>query len=98
MPSSWPHRRAIFRRWKNSLHPTLFPPPMEGGALHIARLPVTGRDRVANYFASVGPFFGNGVTIEWIETKRACVTEWSSHSPGDHRSVSRRYLQSLVND
>jgi RNA polymerase sigma-70 factor (TIGR02957 family) len=39
-----------------------------GGALHVARLPVSGRDRVANYFASVGAFMGNGVTIEWIET------------------------------
>jgi RNA polymerase sigma-70 factor (ECF subfamily) len=39
-----------------------------GGALHVARLPVEGRDRVANYFASVGAFMGNGVTIEWIET------------------------------
>ena len=39
-----------------------------GGALHVARVPVAGRDRVANYFASVGAFMGNGVTIEWIET------------------------------
>jgi RNA polymerase sigma-70 factor (ECF subfamily) len=39
-----------------------------GGALHVARLPVAGRNRVANYFASVGAFMGNGVTIEWIET------------------------------
>ncbi len=39
-----------------------------GGALHVARLPVSGRDRVAKYFASVGAFMGNGVTIEWIET------------------------------
>jgi RNA polymerase sigma-70 factor (TIGR02957 family) len=39
-----------------------------GGALHVARLPVSGRDRVASYFASVGAFMGNGVTIEWIET------------------------------
>jgi RNA polymerase sigma-70 factor (ECF subfamily) len=39
-----------------------------GGAVHVARLPVSGRDRVANYFASVGVFMGEGVTIEWIET------------------------------
>ena len=39
-----------------------------GGALHVARLPVSGRDRVANYFASLGAFLGRGVTIEWIET------------------------------
>lgn len=39
-----------------------------GGALHVARLPVSGRDRVTNYFASVGAFMGNGVTIEWAET------------------------------
>ena len=39
-----------------------------GGALHVARLPVAGRDRVANYFASVGSFMDRGVTIEWIET------------------------------
>jgi RNA polymerase sigma-70 factor (ECF subfamily) len=39
-----------------------------GGALHVARLPVAGRDRVASYFASVGAFMDWGVTIEWIET------------------------------
>ncbi len=38
-----------------------------GGALHVARLPVEGRDRVACYFASVGAFMDAGVTIEWIE-------------------------------
>ena len=39
-----------------------------GGALHVARLPVAGRERVANYFASVGAFMDAGVTIDWIET------------------------------
>lgn len=39
-----------------------------GGALHVARHPVTGRARVANYFVSVGSFMDQGVTIEWIET------------------------------
>jgi len=39
-----------------------------GGALHVARLPVSGRDRVAKYFASVGAFMDKGVTIEWVET------------------------------
>jgi RNA polymerase sigma-70 factor (ECF subfamily) len=39
-----------------------------GGALHVARHPVEGRARVANYFASVGAFMGNGVTIELMET------------------------------
>lgn len=39
-----------------------------GGALHVARHPVTGQARVANYFASVGSFMDAGVTIEWIET------------------------------
>ena len=39
-----------------------------GGVVHVARLPVAGRDRVANYFASVGPFMGGGVSIEWTET------------------------------
>jgi RNA polymerase sigma-70 factor (TIGR02957 family) len=38
-----------------------------GGALHVARQPVTGRARVANYFASVGSFMDQGVTTEWIE-------------------------------
>ena len=38
-----------------------------GGALHVARHPVAGRYRVANYFASVGSFMDRGVTIEWIE-------------------------------
>ena len=39
-----------------------------GGALHVARLPVSGRNRVAKYFASVGAFMDKGVTIEWVET------------------------------
>jgi RNA polymerase sigma-70 factor (ECF subfamily) len=39
-----------------------------GGAVHVGRLPVSGRERVANYYASVGSFMGSGVTIEWIET------------------------------
>ena len=39
-----------------------------GGAVHVARLPVSGRERVVNYFASVGPFMGGGVSIEWTET------------------------------
>ena len=39
-----------------------------GGAVHVARLPVSGRERVANYYASVGSFMGAGVTIEWIES------------------------------
>ena len=39
-----------------------------GGAVHVARLPVSGRERVANYYASVGSFMGGGVTIDWIET------------------------------
>lgn len=39
-----------------------------GGAVHVARLPVSGRDRVASYIASVGAFMGEGVRIEWIET------------------------------
>lgn len=39
-----------------------------GGAVHVARLPVSGRERVAHYFGSVGTFMGDGVTIQWIET------------------------------
>jgi RNA polymerase sigma-70 factor (ECF subfamily) len=39
-----------------------------GGALHVSRRPVEGRDRVAHYYASVGAFMGQGVTIKWIET------------------------------
>lgn len=38
-----------------------------GGAVHVARLPVSGRERVANYYASVGSFMRSGVTIEWVE-------------------------------
>ena len=38
-----------------------------GGALHVARHPVVGRHRVANYFVSVWAFMDRGVTIEWIE-------------------------------
>lgn len=39
-----------------------------GGAVHVARLPVLGRERVANYYATVGSFMTGGVKIEWIET------------------------------
>ena len=39
-----------------------------GGALHVARLPVSGRERVANYIAAVGPYLWSGMTLEWIET------------------------------
>ena len=39
-----------------------------GGAVRVARLPVSGRERVVNYVASVGPFMGGCVSIEWIET------------------------------
>ena len=39
-----------------------------GGAVHVARLPVSGRERVANYYAAVGAFMAGGVMIEWIET------------------------------
>lgn len=35
-----------------------------GGAVHVARLPVSGRERVANYYAAVGSFMAGGVTIE----------------------------------
>jgi RNA polymerase sigma-70 factor (ECF subfamily) len=39
-----------------------------GGAVHVARVPVEGRERVANYYASVGAFMSGGATIEWMET------------------------------
>jgi RNA polymerase sigma-70 factor (ECF subfamily) len=39
-----------------------------GGAVHVARVPVSGRERVANYYASVGAFMGGGAMIEWVET------------------------------
>src|SRR5258707_6311713 len=39
-----------------------------GGAVHVARLPVSGRDRVVNYIAAVGPYLWSGLTLEWIET------------------------------
>jgi len=38
-----------------------------GGAVHVARLPVSGRDRVAKYTASVWPIAWTGVTPEWVE-------------------------------
>jgi len=39
-----------------------------GGAVHVARLPVSGRTRVANYIASIGSHLWDGVTTEWVET------------------------------
>lgn len=38
-----------------------------GGALHVARVPVSGRERVLNYIGSVGPVLWSGMTLEWIE-------------------------------
>ena len=39
-----------------------------GGALHVARLPVSGRARVAHYMAACGPVLTSRMTFEWIET------------------------------
>lgn len=39
-----------------------------GGAVHVARLPVSGRERVVNYIGAVGPYLWSGMTLEWIET------------------------------
>src|ERR1043165_8321719 len=39
-----------------------------GGAVHVARLPVSGRTRVANYIALIGSHLWDGVTTEWVET------------------------------
>lgn len=38
-----------------------------GGAVHVARLPVSGRARVANYVASIGTHIWAGMTLEVIE-------------------------------
>jgi RNA polymerase sigma factor (sigma-70 family) len=38
-----------------------------GGALHVARRPVSGRERVVNYIKAVGPYIWAGMTLEWIE-------------------------------
>lgn len=38
-----------------------------GGAVHVARVPVVGRERVASYYGSVGSFMASGVTVEWVE-------------------------------
>jgi len=38
-----------------------------GGAVHVARLPVSGRERVANYTAGVWPYAWSGITPEWVE-------------------------------
>lgn len=37
-----------------------------GGSVHVARLPISGRERVAKYVA--GPYAWSGVTPEWVET------------------------------
>jgi RNA polymerase sigma-70 factor (TIGR02957 family) len=39
-----------------------------GGAVHVARLPVSGRERVVNYIGAVGPYLWSGMTLECIET------------------------------
>jgi RNA polymerase sigma factor (sigma-70 family) len=39
-----------------------------GGAVHVARLPVSRRERVVNYIGAVGPYLWSGLTLEWIET------------------------------
>ena len=39
-----------------------------GGAVHVARLPVSGRDRVANYVAGAWPYAWSGITPAWVET------------------------------
>src|ERR1700720_4537689 len=37
------------------------------GAIHVARQPISGRERVANYTAAVWPIAWSGVTGEWVE-------------------------------
>ena len=49
------------------LPPTLFRMPDGGGAVHVARLPVAGRARVANYVAAIGTHIWNGMMLEVIE-------------------------------
>src|SRR5690349_16213465 len=39
-----------------------------GGAVHVARLPVSGRERVAKYITGVWPYVWPGITPEWVET------------------------------
>ena len=39
-----------------------------GGALHVARHPVSGRARVAPYMAACGPVVTSRMTLEWIES------------------------------
>ncbi len=38
-----------------------------GGAIHVARQPISGRERVAKYTAAVWPIAWSGVTGEWVE-------------------------------
>ena len=39
-----------------------------GGAVHAARVPISGRKRIANYIAAVGPVLTSGITLELVET------------------------------
>ena len=39
-----------------------------GGIVRAARVPVSGRKRVATFIAAVAPHFWNGVTLAWVET------------------------------
>jgi RNA polymerase sigma-70 factor (ECF subfamily) len=38
-----------------------------GGIVHVARLPMSGRDRVVNYTGKVWPYAWTGITAEWVE-------------------------------
>ena len=38
-----------------------------GGIVHVARLPISGRDRVVNYTGKVWPYAWTGTTAEWVE-------------------------------
>jgi RNA polymerase sigma-70 factor (TIGR02957 family) len=39
-----------------------------GGAVHVARRPISGRTRVANYIVSVSSHLWDGIIVQWIET------------------------------
>ena len=39
-----------------------------GGFVRAARVPISGRERVAKFIASVASHFWTGVTLEWAET------------------------------
>jgi len=64
-----------------------------------ARVPVSGRKRVATFIAAVAPRFWKGVTLAWIEITdkqpRSCHG-WRSCCSRDSRRIGKRHRSNHV--